>query len=165
MTVEQAAEYLLSKNRRFDRNVIYDTDKHGSSFCELFIQNTAFPSLPITVTVTDRGCCVSVGQFDNVTGSRSMTPDQTLSVIDDISQDKIIFVLGYRDDEDIGFGSPFFSRVFAITGGEDDMQAEYEDFLEKISKPIYKKLRFLTPLKGRFLIFNFSGSLKNTIIR
>lgn len=165
MTAEQTAEYLLSKSRRFDRNVIYDFDKYGSSFCELVIENTSFPSFPITVTATDKGCCVSVGQLDNVTGSRTMTPDQTLSVIEDISQDKIIFVLGYRDDDDIGFGSPFFSRVFALTGGQDDMRDEYEAFLKTISKPINKNLRFLTSLKGRFFIFNFSGSLKNTVIR
>ena len=165
MTAEQIAEYLLSKSRRFERNVIYDRDKYGSCFCELIIQNTSFPSFPITVTATDDGCCVSVGQFDNVAQSRKMTPDQALSVIEDISQDKIIFVLGYREEDDIGFGAPFFSRVFALTGGDDDMRADYEAFLQRISRPLNKNLRFFTTLKGRFFIFNFSGSLQKNIIR
>ncbi len=165
MTVAQTAEYLLSHSTRFERDVIYDTDKRGESFCELIIKNDSLPSFPITVTVTEEGCSVAVGNFEDVTGSRKMTADQTLCAIEDIIGDKIIFVLGYREDDDIGFGSPFFSRVFALTGGDDDMEKDYDEFLKKISTPINKKLRFLVSLKGRFLIFNFSGFVNRTIIR
>ena len=165
MTAEQISEYLLSHSRIFERDVIYDTDRRGESFCELIIKNSSLPSYPITVTATEDGCSVSVGNFANVTGSKKMTPEQTLAAIEDIMADKIIFVLGYRDDDDIGFGSPFFSRIFALTGGEDDMSEEYEEFFRTINKPINKMLRPLHSLKGRFLIFNFSGDVNQTIIR
>ena len=165
MTAEQISEYLLSHSRRFERDVIYDTDKRGDTFCELIIKNNSLPSYPITVTVAESGCSLSVGNFADVTGSRKMTPDQALLAIEDIIGDKIIFVLGYRENDDIGFGSPFFSRIFALTDGNDDMSRDYEDFIKAISTPINKKLRFLYSLKGRFLIFNFSGSINKTIIR
>ena len=165
MTPEQTSEYLLSRNSRFERNIIRDTDKHGDTFCELIIKNDSLPSYPLTVTVTETGCSISVGNLTNVTGSKTMTPDQTLCAIEDIIEDKIIFALGYHDDDDIGFGSPFLSRIFALTGTDDDMQDEYNDFINTISKPINKNLRFFYSLKGRFLIFNFSGSINKTIIR
>ena len=165
MTAEQISEYLLSHNRLFERDVIYDTDRHGESFCELVIKNESLPSYPLTVTATEEGCSLSVGNFGDVTGSKKMTPEQTLAAIEDIIADKIIFVLGYREDDDIGFGSPFFSRIFALTGESDDMHEEYEEFIKTVSKPINIKFRLFYTLKGRFLIFNFSGTVNKTIIR
>ncbi len=164
MTLEQNVEYLLSHDRRFEREVIYDTDAKGEDFCEMIIKNASNPSFPVTVTVCEGGCSVAVGQLEDVTGSRCMTPEQVIGVIDDIISDKIVFVLGYNDEGDIGFGAPTFSRVFALTGREDDMSSDYGDFIERISKPI-KKFRFLYSLKGRFLIFNYSGSLNKTVER
>ena len=131
----------------------------------MIIPNASQPSFPITVTVSEEGCSLSVGQFENVTGSSHMTCEQTLSAIDDIMADRIVFVLAYKDDGDIGFGTPYFSRVFALTGSNDDMSDDYNSFIEKISKPINKHLRFLTTLKGRFFIFNFSGSLRKNFTR
>ncbi len=165
MTAEQSVEYLLSHSRLFDKNVIHDTDRRGRDFCEMIIKNERQPSLPITVTVTDDGCCVSVGQFEDVASSTHMTPDEVLAAIDDIINDKIIFVLAYKDEDDVGFGAPYFSRVFALTGADDDMSADYEQFLKKISTPIKKFLRPVTALKGRFLIFNYSGSVNKTVER
>ncbi len=165
MTVEQSVEYLLLHSRRFDRNILYDKDKFGRDFCEMIIPNSHQPSFPITITVTEEGCSVSVGQFENVTGSKRMTPEQVIAASEDIVGDRIIFVLAYKDDDDIGFGSPYFSRIFAITDEKDDMRADYDAFIEKISKPINKYLRPITALKGRFLIFNFSGSINKTILR
>ena len=165
MTAEQISEYLLSHSRRFEHDVIYDTDKHGDIFCELIIKNESLPSFPITVTATEDGCSLSVGNFENVTENKRMTPTEALLAIEDIIADRIIFVLGYRDDDDIGFGAPFFSKIFALTDNDDDMSRDYENFIKTISTPINKKLRFLYSLKGRFLIFNFSGSTNKTIIR
>ncbi len=165
MTVEQTVEYLLTHERRFEKNALYDKDKHGRDFCEMIIPNATHPSFPITLTVTEDGCSLSVGQFENVAGSRQMTPEQALAAIDDIISDKIIFVLAYKDDGDIGFGAPYFSRIFAITGGDDDMSEEYDAFLAKISKPLGPRLRFLASLKGRFFIFNYSGTLRKNITR
>ena len=45
------------------------------------------------MTVTENGCCVSVGQFEDVADSDKMTPDQALAAINDILSDRIIFVL------------------------------------------------------------------------
>lgn len=165
MTAEQAVEYLLSHSRLFDRSVIRDTDRRGHDFCEMIIKNGSQPSFPITVTVTDDGCTLSVGQFEDVASSTRMTPDEVLAAIDDIINDKIIFVLAYKNEDDVGFGAPYFSRVFALTGGDDDMSAEYEHFLSKISTPIKKFLRPVTALKGRFRIFNYSGSVNKTVER
>lgn len=165
MTVAQTVEYLLSHDRRFDRNVINDTDRRGRDFCEMIIKNEDQPSLPITVSVTEDGCSVSVGQFENVTHSDRMTADEVICAIDDIMDDKIIFVLAYKDNDGVGFGTPYFSRVFALTGSEDDMTGEYDRFLCKISTPIKKGFRPVTALKGSFFIFNFSGSVKKTVTR
>lgn len=165
MTVEQSVEYLLLHQRRFERNGIWDTDRRGRNFCELIIKNPDQPSFPITVTVTENGCCVSVGQFEDVADSDKMTPDQALAAINDILSDRIIFVLAYKKEDDVGFGAPYFSRIFAITGEEDDMSEDYEKFIAQISTPIKKILRPITALKGRFVIFNFSGSVNKTVER
>ena len=165
MTVEQSVEYLLLHQRRFERNGIWDTDRRGRNFCELIIKNSDQPSFPITVTVTENGCCVSVGQFEDVADSDRMTPEQALAAINDILSDRIIFVLAYKKEDDVGFGAPYFSRIFAITGEEDDMSEDYEKFIAQISTPIKKILRPITALKGRFVIFNFSGSVNKTVER
>ena len=165
MTVEQSVEYLLSHCKLFDRGIIRDRDRRGRDFCEMIIKNEKQPTLPITVSVTEDGASISVGQIEDVANSDRMTPDEVLSAIDDIVNDRIIFVIAYRDEDDIGFGAPYFSRVFALTGGEDDMSADLDSFIAKISTPIKKYLRPVTALKGRFLIFNYSGSLSKTIQR
>ena len=165
MTLEQTVEYLKRQCRRFDEKVIYDTDRRGEEFCELLIRNESQPMLPLTLSVTDDGCSISVGQMEDITDNDSMTPDQALAAIDDIINDRIIFVLAYKDKDDIGFGSPYFSRIFAITGRDDDMTDEYNEFIEKISRPLTPFARKFTPLKGRFVICNFSGAISQTITR
>ena len=134
-------------------------------FCEMVIKNENQPNFPITVSVTENGCTLSVGQFEDVASSNKMTPDEVLSAINDVIADKIIFVLAYKGEDDLGFGAPYFSRVFALTDGDDDMSDDYDRFLSHISKPVNKFFRPLTSLKGRFLIFNFSGSLNKTVMR
>lgn len=165
MTVEQTAEYIQSQCRYFEKGIIYDKDRHGRAFCELIIKNSAEENLPLTLTVTEDGCSLSVGQLSNVTGSTRMKAEEALAAIEDIISDKIIFVLAYKDDDDLGFGAPYFSRVFALTGGNDDMSEEYDDFLKQISRPVKNLLRPFVSLKGRFFIFNFSGTVKKTVIR
>lgn len=165
MTVEQTAEYIQSQNRGFDKNIIHDTDRFGRAFCEMVIKNPAQENRPITLSITEDGCSISVGHFSNVTGSNKMKPDEALAAIEDIISDKIIFVIAYKDEDDLGFGAPFFSRVFALTGGNDDMSEEYDAFLEEISKPVKKLFRPFVNLKGRFFIFNFSGTIQKTITR
>ena len=165
MTIEEQVSYLQLKFPQFDKTVIHDTDNHGNNFCEAIMPNKSQPNLPLTVCVTERGCSISVGQVENVTGSTSMTAEQTCSAIRDILDDKIIFALGYREGDDTGFGSPYFSRIFALTGKDDDMSEDYEYFIKKISSPLSKFARMLSTLKGRFVIFNFSGSINQELTR
>jgi hypothetical protein len=158
---------LLLQNAfpQFSSRVIDDVDRHGNEFCELIFSNPNLPSVPIAVHICEDGCSVSVGQFEDVTGSRNMSAEQTRGAIEDIINDKIIFVIAYRDEDDVGFGKPFFQRIFAMTGDCDDMSREYEDFIRTIQKPLSPFARRFTSLKGRFIIFNFSGSLNTTITR
>jgi len=165
VTIQEQISYLHTKFPLFDRMVIHDTDNRGNDFCETIMPNKSNPNTPLTVCVTDRGCSISVGQFDNVTGSSSMTVEQACSAIRDILDDKILFVIGYRGGDDTGFGTPFFSRVFALTGKNDDMSEDYERFLKRISSPLGKFARVFSPMKGRFVIFNFSGTVNKEILR
>ncbi len=165
MTIDEQISLLHASFPQFDRLVIRDTDNRGNEFCETILQNKKMPSLPLTVCVTERGCSISVGPFENVTGSDMMTVAETCSAIGDILEDKIVFVQGYKDDSDTGFGAPIFKKVFALTGGIDDMSPDYEYFIKKISTPLTKLSRLFSNLKGRFVIFNFSGSINREIIR
>jgi hypothetical protein len=165
MTVQETTLFLQNSFSQLDSRVIDDVDRHGNEFCELILASKAGSLPPIAVQITENGCSVSVAQFENVTGSQNMSAEQTRGAIEDILADKIIFVLAYRDEDDVGFGKPFFQRVFAITGDADDMSEEYEDFLHTIQKPLSSFARHFTSLKGRFVIFNFSGSINQTIKR
>ncbi len=165
MTIEEQISYLHMKFPQFDRLIIHDRDNRGRAFCETIMPNKKMPSLPLTITLAERGCSISVGPFENVTGFDTMTIEQVCSAIKDIIADKIIFVQGYKDDDETGFGAPCFKRVFALTGGKDDMSEDFEDFIKQISKPLGKFSRIFTNLKGRFVIYNFSGTVNKEIIR
>ena len=165
MTLEEKISCLQKAHTPFGKRVIYDTDEKGNDFCELVYPNEKNPRFPITVSVSDNGCLVSVGQISNVTGRSPIEIDQAIEAIEDIVNDKIILVLGYHGEDDIGDGKPYLTEIFALTGGEDDMSDEYNEFIEKISTPIKGLARKLTRLKGRFIITNFSGSIDKTIER
>ena len=165
MTIQEQITYLHTKFQGFDRGVIHDVDNRGNEFCETVMQNPKNPSCPLTVTVTLNGCSISVGQIENVTGSNRMTAEQACSAIKDILDDKIIFVLGYREGDDTGFGRPFYSRVFALTGGEDDMSEELDELIDTLDRPLNKFTRLFSSLKGRFVIFNYSSSINKEITR
>lgn len=165
MNIEEKIEYLRKCYPAFGKKVMYDVDNKGNDFCEIVYPNEKQPTMPITVNISEDGCLISVGQISNVTGDRPISPEQAYSAIADILNDRIIFVLGYDDKRDIGWGAPFMTRIFAITGDEDDMSEELEKFIDKISKPVTGFKRKLTQLKGRFIITDFSGSTHKTIIR
>ena len=165
MTIEEKISYIQRVIPQFDRQVIYDTDSRGNDFCEMILQNPALPYFPITVTLTERGCSISVGQIENVTSSTTMSPEATCAAIRDILDGKIIFVIAYRDGDDTGFGAPYLTRIFALTGNDDDMQDEYDQFIKKISSPLSKFARKFSSLKGRFVIFNFTATVQKEISR
>ena len=165
MKIEEQISYIQRTIPQFDRQVIFDTDSRGNDFCEMILPNRTLPNFPVTVTVTERGCSISVGQIENVTSSTTMSPEATCAAIRDIIDGKIIFVLAYRDGDDTGFGAPYLTRIFAITGKRDDMQDEYDAFIKKISTPLGKFARKLCSLKGRFLVFNYTATVQKEIIR
>lgn len=165
MNIEEKIEFLRKRHPAFGRRVLYDVDNKGNEFCEMIYPNEKNPAMPIAVSISEDGCLISVGQISNVTGRNPITAEQAASAIDDIVNDRIIFVLGYADDVDVGSGAPFLTELFAITGGEDDMSAEFEAFITKISTPIKGWKRRFTSLKGRFIITSFSGAQNKTIIR
>ena len=165
MNIEEKIEFLRKRHPAFGRRVLYDIDNKGNEFGEIIYPNEKNPMMPIAVSVNEEGCLISVGQISNVTGRHPITVEQAASAIDDIVNDRIIFVLGYADGSDIGSGSPFLTELFAITGGEDDMSADLEAFISKISTPLKGWKRRFTSLKGRFMITSFSGAENKIIIR
>lgn len=165
MKINDQIMYLKKAFPAFDGKVMYDVDRKGEEFCEMIMPNPHMPNMPLAVSLGENGCSLSVGQFDNVTGHSTMTVEQLCSAINDIISDKIIFVMAYADEDDIGFGKPFMTQIFAITGDNDDMSEEYERFIAKISSPLSKFARRFTSLKGRFIVTNYSGSVNMTIIR
>ncbi len=165
MNIEEKIEYLRRALPAFDKKVMYDVDNRGNEFCEIIYPNEKQPSMPIAVSVSDEGCLISVGQIADVVGSSPITVDQAISAIGDIISDKIIFVLGFADGDDIGFGAPFYTQIFPITDDVDDMSEELERFIKKLETPLTKWKRKFTVLKGRFVITNFSGSESRIIVR
>ena len=165
MKIEEKLDYLRRRHPAFGRKVLYDTDARGNEFCEIIYPNEKQPMMPIAVSVSEEGCFISVGQISNVTGNRPISPEQAADAIDDIISDKILFVLGYKEEDDIGSGAPFITEIFALTDREDDMRAELERFVAKISTPVMGWKRKLTRLKGRFVFMNFSGTEQKTIHR
>lgn len=165
MNIEEKIEFLRKKHPAFGRKVLYDVDRKGNEFCEMIYPNEKNPSMPVTVCISEDGCLISVGQISNITGSHPITVEQTASAISDVINDRIVFVLGYNDDDDIGSGSPFLTDIYPVTDDIDDQSAELEAFIKKISTPVKGFKRKFTRLKGRFVIFNFSGSISHTITR
>lgn len=165
MTIDDKILYLQKAYPQFGKRIFCDVDAHGNDFCEIVYPNEKNPRFPITVSVSDSGCTVSVGQIHNVTGKSPITHEQASEAIADIVSDKIIFVLGYRGEDDVGEGRPYLTEIFALTGGEDDMGEEYRAFIDKISTPLKGFARHLTRLKGRFIITDFTGKTSLTIER
>ena len=164
MTIDEQIAYIRKIYPEFDKKVIRDVDNEGE-FCEIIMPNNSNSQFPVTVSIRQSGMAICVGQISNITGCDTMSCEQAASAIKDITDDKIIFVLGFNNDEEIGFKKPFFTEIFAITGKEDDMKEEYEKFVSKISKPLSKISRYFTELKGCFIISNYSGSVCKKIIR
>ena len=102
MTIGESAAYLRSKYSRFGQKEIWDTDKHGDSFCEIVYPNESQPNLPITVTITEDGCYISVGQIEKITGNKPISVNQAVEAIDDVINDRIFFVLCYADGKEMG---------------------------------------------------------------
>ena len=165
MTVEEKVRYITSKYPDFAKKTIRDEDARGNIFYDMIIENASNPSMPLTISVNDDGCTISVGLIGNITGGKPISHETALSAIEDVISGKVLFVIGYRGKDTYGVDTPFMTQIFALTGREDDMTEEYEAFRAKLSKPLSKLGRIFTGLKGKFIITNYSGELMLEITR
>ena len=165
MKPEEFAIALQRKFSAFGGKTIYDQTARGEDFCELVYPNEKQPLYPLTVTVFDDGALVSFGSLEDITGGKRLSLDETLQAIEDIVEDRIVFTLCYDNKEKQADGKVSDRRIFALTGDADDMQTEYNKFIEQLKKPIGRWPRFLTPLKGIFVFTNFSGSVSSELCR
>lgn len=165
MKIDEQLDIIRRKHPKFGRQAIYDVDLRGVEFCEIIYPNAAQPLMPITVSVSEDGCLVSVGKISNVTGDRPITAAQACEAISDIISDKVAFVLGYPEDDDTLSGPPFMTEIFPLTGEVDDTSADFDKFIAKLSTPVTGFKRKLTKLKGSFLVTDFSGGRNKIIVR
>lgn len=165
MTIEETASYFRRKFSRIPQRTCFDVDASGEDFCEITLSNDINMSLPITVTATDNGCFLSVGRMHNVMGNKPISPEACESAIRDVIEDRIVFVFGYKNEEDYDNSKVFFSRFFALTGREDDMSEEYENFLSTLEKkPNWFERKFSKSV-GIFEISTFSQPEPKIITR
>lgn len=165
MTLEEKVRFITSYYPDFAKRTIRDEDARGNVFFDMILENEKNPSMPITLSVNDDGCILSVGIIGNVTGGKPISHEVAISAIDDIVSGKVLFAIGYKGKDTYGVDKPSMMQIFALTGREDDMQKEYDRFIEKLSKPLSKFGRIFTNLKGKFIITNYSGDVKLEITR
>ncbi len=165
MTIEEAIGFFRRKFSKFPQRVAYDIDERGEDFAEIFFPNEINKNLPISILVSDEGCLLSVGRLHNVMGDRPISPEACESAIRDVIEDKIVFVFGYKTEDDYDESKVFFSRFFALTGREDDMSGEYEKFLLTLEKkPSWIERKFSKTV-GIFEISSFSQAETKIIKR
>ena len=156
MTIEDSILYLRKQFPKISPRVAYDADANGEEFSEIFLANEINPTLPISVKINAEGCFLSVGRMQNVMGKRPITAEVCASAIRDVTEDKIIFVFGYKNQDDFDNSKASFHRFFALTGREDDMSEEYEKFLLQLSKkPSWFEKKF-GGMTGIFEILSFN---------
>ena len=165
MTVEEKVRYIAERCPALAKKINRDEDARGNIFFDMIAENDNNPAMPLTVSVSDAGCTISVGGIMNITGGKPIPCEAAVYAIDDVISGKIIFVTGYKGKDTYGVDTPFMTQIFALTGREDDMTDEYEEFKQKLSKPLSKLSRIFTSLKGRFIITNYSGDIWHEICR
>ena len=160
-------EFALALQKKFPAfgGAIYDQTAKGEDFCEMVYPNEKQPMYPLTVTVYEDGALLSFGSLEDITGGKRLSLDETLQAVEDIISNRIVFVLCYGSKEKQADGKISDRRIFALTGDADDMQVEYDKFIEQLKKPIGRWPRVLTPLKGVFVFTNFSGSVNFEMTR
>lgn len=165
MTIEDSIIYLRRQFPRFSPRATYDTDNRGEDFAEIFLMNDKNVSLPISVKITADGCFLSVGRMLNVMGNRPISVEVCASAIRDVVEDRIVFVFGYKNEEDYDDSKASFHRFFALTGRDDDMSEEYEDFLIMLEKKPSWFERKISKTTGIFEISTFSQTEPKIIKR
>ncbi len=165
MTIQDSITYLRRQFPSISPRVSCDVDSDGEDFCEIFLPNDKNANLPISITVRDDGCLFSVGRMHNVMGNKPISTEVCASAIRDVVEDRIVFVFGYKNDEDYDDSKAFYHRFFALTGRDDDMSEEYEDFLAMLDKkPSWLEKKF-SKMTGIFEISRFNDEAPKIIKR
>lgn len=159
MDLQESVRLIVKNFPSSDKHTIYDTDSKGKEFCEITIPNSNDENMPITVTINESGCKVSCGYISDITGDKEIGIDNAISAINDIIEDKIILCAGFKTEDDVEFCQAYFTRIFAITGREDDMSDEYDGFLATLQKPLNPVTSIFAFYKGIFIIRNYSRTL------
>ena len=165
MTIEESILYLRRQFPKISPRATYDVDGKGNEFSEIFLANDKNVSLPISIKITAEGCFLSVGRMHSVMGNKPISTEACASAIRDVIEDKIVFVFGYKNEEDFENSKARFHRFFALTGREDDMSEEYSDFIEAIKKKPTWLEKKLSKMTGIFEISAFSDSEPKIIKR
>ena len=166
MTIEDSIAYLRRQFPSISKKVTYDVDKRGKDFCELILPNENNENMPVTITVNADGCRISAGRMMHISGEREMSVEDAACAINDVVNDRIVFVFKYKNEEDFSDRRACESRFFAITGRDDDMSEEFDALIKKIETPIKNKFqKIFSQNVGIFEILSFGGEYNKVIKR
>ena len=166
MTIEDSIAYLRRQFPAISKKVTYDVDKKGRDFCELVLPNENNENMPVTITVNADGCRISAGRMMHISGEREMSTEEAVYAVNDIINDRIVFVFKYKNEEDFSDRRACDSRFFALTGRDDDMSEEFDGFVKSLEKPTKNKIqRFFSQNIGIFEFSSFGGKFDRIIRR
>ena len=166
MTIEDSIAYLRRQFPAISKKVTYDVDKKGRDFCELVLPNENNENMPVTITVNVDGCRISAGRMMHISGEREMLTEEAVYAVNDIINDRIVFVFKYKNEEDFSDRRACDSRFFALTGRDDDMSEEFDGFVKFLEKPTKNKIqRFFSQNIGIFEFSSFGGKFDRIIRR
>lgn len=165
MKPEDFALELQKRFAGFGKRIIYDVTARGEDFCEMVYSNTALPSFPLTVTVYSDGTLLSFGNAENITSDVRLDTDETIAAIDDIINDRMIFVLRYANQQKREDGKIADAQIFLVTGEDGDMSEEYKKYIARLQKKPSCLGRLLTTRRGIFRVLSFSGKTNIEIQR
>ena len=166
MTIEDSIAYLRRQFPAISKKVTYDVDKKGRDFCELVLPNENNENMPVTITVNADGCRISAGRMMHISGEREMSTEEAVYAVNDIINDRIVFVFKYKNEEDFSDRRACDSRFFALTGRDDDMSEEFDGFVKFLEKPTKNKIqRFFSQNIGIFEFSSFGGKFDRIIRR
>lgn len=166
MTIEDSIAYLRRQFPAISKKVTYDVDKKGRDFCELVLPNENNENMPVTITVNADGCRISAGRMMHISGEREMSTEEAVYAVNDIINDRIVFVFKYKNEEDFSDRHACDSRFFALTGRDDDMSEEFDGFVKSLEKPTKNKIqRFFSQNIGIFEFSSFGGKFDRIIRR
>lgn len=157
MKPEEFAQQLLKSYPAFGKKIIYDVTARGEDFCEIVYPNTVLPTFPITVTVYEDGALLSFGNAEDITGGTRLSLEETSQAIADITEDKTVFSLRYKNSEAYEDGRLSGVELFLLSGDEGDMSEEYEKYLATLNVKPGRLGRLFTSRKGIFRILTFTG--------